>query len=206
MDAYRIAVKFCSKTPRQSTASAWFPCFICGSATRGLTRPSPDRRGRLSARKKRHPASCWWRTRRISAWMNRNGRLGLLYQRKRPFGNSFSDRLKTTLFSALEACLKLEHDSALGGHAKFRTDEFVLRIEDRLLVHRQLRTFQHAPGALGACLKLVSPTCCSPTSWILNSQHKFIGPEFSRGRQVRSRVPVSGRLPRPRRGRGFQSI
>src|SRR3954468_20486701 len=61
------------------------------------------------------------------------GKLGLLYQRKRPFGGSFAERLEITLGSALEACLKMEHDTALGHGVKFRTDEFVLRIQDRLL-------------------------------------------------------------------------
>jgi len=68
-------------------------------------------------------------------------KLGLLYQRKRAFGTTLQDRLKTTLFSTLEACLKLEHDLTLGGHVQFLTDSFLFKIEDRLLAPNTRATF-----------------------------------------------------------------
>jgi len=75
-------------------------------------------------------------------------KLGLLYQRKRPFGTTSQDRLKTTLFSTLEACLKLEHDPTLGGHVQFLTDSFLFKIEDRLLAPNTRATFDQVWPAL----------------------------------------------------------
>src|SRR5690242_14064653 len=61
------------------------------------------------------------------------GRLGLLYTRKQPLaGNSFPQRLRETFAHALRACALLEAEESLRGRIRFRTDEAVFRIYDRL--------------------------------------------------------------------------
>ena len=62
-----------------------------------------------------------------------DGKTGLLYDRKEPSEGSFADRLESAFVSALRACRKLEQDSILAGSAKFRTDEVLIALNDRLL-------------------------------------------------------------------------
>ena len=68
-----------------------------------------------------------------------DGRTGLLYQRKRPFGHGFADRLATAFGATLEAASRLEMDPGHAGAIKFRTDEVSVRIADKL----------HAPNVPG---------------------------------------------------------
>ncbi|MDE2999582.1 MAG: hypothetical protein OXU79_10950 [Gemmatimonadota bacterium] len=62
-----------------------------------------------------------------------DGKAGLLYDRKQPSEGGFEDRLASAFASALKACRKLERDSILAGAAKFRTDEVLIALNDRLL-------------------------------------------------------------------------
>ena len=68
-----------------------------------------------------------------------DGRLGLLYSRRRethPARNaiqSVTERLQSVLQCALAACQRLETEPALQGRLKFRGDELLLRINDRLV-------------------------------------------------------------------------
>jgi hypothetical protein len=68
-----------------------------------------------------------------------DGRMGLLYSRRRethPTRNaiqSVTERLQSVLQCALAACQRLETEPALQGRLKFRGDELLLRINDRLL-------------------------------------------------------------------------
>lgn len=67
-----------------------------------------------------------------------DGRLGLLYFRKQPLpGATFADRLRKTFAHALQACALLESEQSLRGRLRFRTDEALFRVYDRL----------HAPNA-----------------------------------------------------------
>jgi hypothetical protein len=59
------------------------------------------------------------------------GRPGLLYSRKRDFDGDAPARLADALGRALRACKLLEDDADAGG-IRFRTDELLLRIPDRL--------------------------------------------------------------------------
>ena len=72
-----------------------------------------------------------------------DGQLGLTYSRKQPLGDaiSFSDRLTQAIGAALAACARLEDDPKLGGKLKFRTSEFALFINDRLLAPNTDETF-----------------------------------------------------------------
>ena len=68
-----------------------------------------------------------------------DGRIGLLYSRRRethPARNaiqSVTERLQSVLQCALAACQRLETEPALQGRLKFRGDELLLRINDRLV-------------------------------------------------------------------------
>ena len=67
------------------------------------------------------------------------GRMGLLYSRRRethPFRNaiqSVTERLQSVLQCALAACQLLEAEPSMQGRLKFRGDELLLRINDRLV-------------------------------------------------------------------------
>jgi hypothetical protein len=60
-------------------------------------------------------------------------RLGLLYSRKLPLPGSFQDRLRAVVREALKAAAKLESEPLLNGKLKFKTDELLVRLNDRLL-------------------------------------------------------------------------
>lgn len=66
-----------------------------------------------------------------------DNRLGLLYVRKRAFSgaDTFAERLQIVLHTVLEAAQRLESEPALAGKIKFRTDEMLFRIYDRLLTN-----------------------------------------------------------------------
>src|SRR6185437_909486 len=72
-----------------------------------------------------------------------DGKLGLLYVRKLPINDAatFPERLRAVLRPTLEAMHRLEEEPTLGGKIKFRTDEFLFRIYDRLLGPNNPETF-----------------------------------------------------------------
>src|SRR5687768_10721618 len=70
------------------------------------------------------------------------GRLGLMYQRKQAFPGTFTDRLRQAFVATLQACQRLEVDPRLAGRIKFKTDEIVVAIHDRLNAPSVPETFQ----------------------------------------------------------------
>src|SRR3990170_4560681 len=70
------------------------------------------------------------------------GRLGLMYQRKQPFPGTFTDRLRQAFIATLQACQRLEADPRLAGRIKFKTDEVLITIPDRLNAPSTPETFQ----------------------------------------------------------------
>ncbi|HEY1922784.1 MAG TPA: hypothetical protein VGG44_08450 [Tepidisphaeraceae bacterium] len=60
-------------------------------------------------------------------------KLGLLYARKLPLSGSFAQRLTAVVAETLKAAAKLENEPDLAGKLKFRTDELLIRFNDRLL-------------------------------------------------------------------------
>ena len=60
------------------------------------------------------------------------GRLGLMYARKQPYPGTFAERLRQAFVATLEACRLLEADPRLAGRIKFKTDEVLVAIHDRL--------------------------------------------------------------------------
>ena len=68
-------------------------------------------------------------------------RLGLLYARRLPLPGGFTDKLRSCFRAVLEGCQRLENDPALQGRIKFRTDEAIFRISDRLAAPNNAQTF-----------------------------------------------------------------
>lgn len=70
------------------------------------------------------------------------GRPGLLYSRKREWGDdqTLKQRLHTVFRLALEAAQTIEGERALEGHVKFRTDEVEVTFADRLHIPNEPET------------------------------------------------------------------
>ena len=66
---------------------------------------------------------------------------GLLYQRKGRLEGSLSDRLRSVFAAALKACGRLEADPLVEGRVKFRGDEVLLIVNDRLRAPNTEETF-----------------------------------------------------------------
>jgi hypothetical protein len=77
------------------------------------------------------------------------GRPGLFYLRKQPIdgAESFRERLAAVFRAAVFAAHKLETDPSIAG-IRFRTDEIVFRIHDRLLAPNTSETFTSVRGEL----------------------------------------------------------
>lgn len=80
------------------------------------------------------------------------GRLGLLYIRKQPLPGSFPERLRATFRYALQAATMLEDDQALKGRLRFRTDEAIFRVYDRLHAPNSPQTFEQIRADLESFL------------------------------------------------------
>jgi hypothetical protein len=65
------------------------------------------------------------------------GRLGLMYTRKQPGAEEFFDRLKQAFRACLQGCAQLEADTQL----RFKTNECVARLNDRLLAPNNSETY-----------------------------------------------------------------
>jgi hypothetical protein len=87
------------------------------------------------------------------------GRLGLMYQRKQPVAGAetFRERLAHVFAAALRACVRLEDEPALAGRLQFRTDEIVVRVNDRLLAPNTPGTFATVEPELRAFLADLFP-------------------------------------------------
>ena len=76
-------------------------------------------------------------------------RRGLLYNPKRLLWGSNQERLGQVFRRALQYCRKVEEERALGGKLKFRGDEALLIINDRLLAPNTDETFVSMKSDLG---------------------------------------------------------
>jgi hypothetical protein len=65
-----------------------------------------------------------------------------MYQRKQPVEGTFVDRLRQAFVATLEGAQRLEADPALSGRVKFRTDEVLVSIHDRLKAPSTPATFE----------------------------------------------------------------
>jgi len=83
---------------------------------------------------------------------NRDGRLGLLYTRKRQFDPDFATQLRNSLRLALAAAQLLESEPAFEPRLQFRADEIEIRFPDRLQLPNRPETFELIQDDLGAPL------------------------------------------------------
>lgn len=70
------------------------------------------------------------------------GRRGLLYNHKRPLQGSNQERLRWAFKRALDYCRRIEKAPSLQGRLKFRGDQALFLINDRLLAPNTEETFQ----------------------------------------------------------------
>jgi hypothetical protein len=73
-----------------------------------------------------------------------DGFFGLSYSRKQAFDGVFAERLRQAVGAALAACARIEEEPALQGKLKFRTNEILVRLNDRLLAPNTAATFTKA--------------------------------------------------------------
>ncbi|HEY7305733.1 MAG TPA: hypothetical protein VH601_16525 [Bryobacteraceae bacterium] len=69
------------------------------------------------------------------------GRLGLLYNRKRPSEGTFTDKLLQAFGSALLACSRLEDETVFQGKLKFDAGQCEVIVNDRLLAPNTEQTW-----------------------------------------------------------------
>lgn len=72
---------------------------------------------------------------------SRDGRIGLLYTRKRQLDADVQTQLRTSLRLTLDACQLLEADTSFTPSLKFRADEIEIRFPDRLRLPNQPESF-----------------------------------------------------------------
>src|SRR5688572_1883807 len=76
------------------------------------------------------------------------GRLGLMYARKQPYPGTFADRVRQAFVATLEGCKRLETDPRLAGRVRFKTNEVLVAIHDRLNAPSVPETFNAVRGDL----------------------------------------------------------
>jgi hypothetical protein len=107
-------------------------------------------------------------------------RLGLLYVRKLPRAGSFWERLRGVVSATLKAAAKLEGEPELGGKLKFRTDELLIRLNDRLLAPPDQSTVTAA-----------GPDILSLATLLYGDKPVTIDPKFSAEREVEFRLKAN---------------
>jgi hypothetical protein len=84
-----------------------------------------------------------------------NGELGLVYSRKKPAPGPFRRRLTQAIAQTVAGASLLTADSALAGRLSLRTDEFIVRINDRLLAPNNAATFNAVKPDIEAVARLI---------------------------------------------------
>ena len=77
-----------------------------------------------------------------------DGRLGLLYSRKRPEAGNFGERFRSSWRRALAAARALEQEPTLAGRLRISGQRAAFRIQDRLLAPNTLETFEAVEPAV----------------------------------------------------------
>ncbi|MFQ5849537.1 MAG: hypothetical protein ACE5JU_02985 [Candidatus Binatia bacterium] len=72
---------------------------------------------------------------------NAGNRVGLLYNRKQPLQGTNREKLRLIFRSALESCRRIEEEPSLHGKFKFRGNESLFLINDRLFASNTEGTF-----------------------------------------------------------------
>ena len=77
-----------------------------------------------------------------------DGFLGFTYSRKHAAPGDLGDRLRQAIAAAIEGCQRLQNDGRFEGRMKFRTDEVLVQLNDRLLAPNTPETFTAVKGEL----------------------------------------------------------
>ena len=85
-----------------------------------------------------------------------DSRPSLIYVRKAPIAGSLQERIRTVLGYTLQAAALIEAAPEFAGKMRFKTDEIVFRINDRLHGPNTQATFDAIKGDLEAVLKKAS--------------------------------------------------
>ena len=109
------------------------------------------------------------------------GRRGLLYNRKQPLAGGNAEKLQLVCRAALEFCARIEGEPALAGRIRFRGDELLFLVNDRLAVPNTAETF----NAVRAELEVLARTLYGGADFTLD-----YNPD------ARQRFSVSMRTPR----------
>jgi hypothetical protein len=86
---------------------------------------------------------------------NNGDRLGLLYSRKRPLDGTNREKLTASVVAALAYCRRLEEEPALDGRMRFRGDEALIIVNDRLRAPNNEETFSVLKPEIEAFAKLL---------------------------------------------------
>ncbi|MDB5173855.1 MAG: hypothetical protein JWN51_2628 [Phycisphaerales bacterium] len=149
MTSHKIAVKFFVENPAAPAGSELVPVFHSWIQTHAVADHLP-----IDVADYQHvkdgPGTLLITHEANFSLDREHGRSGLLYVRKQPIpdANNFADRLRAILRATLEAAARIEQDPRLAGSVKFRTDEFLFRIYDRLLGPNEAVTFAAVKGDL----------------------------------------------------------
>ena len=158
MDSHKLIVKFFAADPASVPSHAFVPVFHSFIQTRAI----PDHLliDVTDYQHVHHGPGVLLAAHEANFYSdNGEGRLGLMYQRKQPLpgtGN-LRDRLARVFAATFQACERLENDPAFEGRLRFRTDEIVLRINDRLLAPNEPETYHAVEPDLRAFLSDLYP-------------------------------------------------
>jgi hypothetical protein len=72
---------------------------------------------------------------------NNDNRLGLLYNRKRPLAGDNDEKLAAAFTEALAYCRRIEEEPLLRGNIRFRGEEAIVTVNDRLSAPNNDETF-----------------------------------------------------------------
>jgi hypothetical protein len=100
-----------------------------------------------------------------------DGKLGLMYVRKQPAAGDFAARLKQAFAATLEGCARLE--TQFDGRLKFRTDQVVVRLNDRLLAPNTTATFETVSSPLRNLIDELYPSGDAHLEHIKHPQRLF---------------------------------
>ncbi len=90
---------------------------------------------------------------------NGGNRWGLLYGRKQPVEGSNRDKLKAAFTAALEYCRKIQDEPALQGRFRFRGDEALVAVNNRLLAPNTDETLAALRPDVEAVARILYPGC-----------------------------------------------
>jgi hypothetical protein len=115
---------------------------------------------------------------------NNENRIGLLYNGKRPLDGSNREKLAASVRSALTYCRRLEDEPSLEGRVRFRGEEAVVIINDRLIAPNTDETF----SALRADIEALATRLFGQSEFTLERESD---PRRRFGVRIRAATPLT---------------